>query len=59
MANERLKELELLHEQFLIKINAAKTDEDKLPLWRALTLNLKEQTEILKQQVDNLKRQIR
>lgn len=59
MSNERLKELEVLHEELLIKINSARNDFEKLPLWRSLTLNLKEQTEILKTQVENLKRQIR
>lgn len=59
MANERLNELHLLHQELLTKINQAKNDFEKLPLWRSLTLNLKEQTDILKTQVENLKRQIR
>lgn len=59
MANERLKELSAAHEKLVEKLNAEKEDSERLLLWRSITLNLKAQNEILNEQVENLKKQIR
>lgn len=56
---ERLTELEQMQSHYLKQIEEAASEELKNGYWKALINNLQEQKEILKQQIENLKRQIR
>lgn len=56
---ERLTELEQMQSHYLKQIEETASEERKNGYWKALINNLQEQKEILKQQIENLKRQIR
>ena len=58
MAKE-LTQLELEARELLTNIETNRNDYASTKYWKALTENLQLQTEILKTQVENLKRQIR